>query len=137
MCPERTPAAGHFYWGGDMAFEKRPWRRLYKLKAWKDLRLAHLSKEPLCRSCLKRGFANDGSLTSAGDRQSDPRRCFLVVDHVIPHKGDANLFFDPGNLQTLCPDDHDRHKQREEAKGYSEERGPDGWPIDPRHPANQ
>ncbi|WP_162559590.1 AAA family ATPase [Tritonibacter mobilis] len=47
---------------------------------------------------------NDGSLTASGSRQGNPKRCRLVVDHVIPHRGDPALFLDAGNLQTLCPD---------------------------------
>lgn len=120
-----------------MTRDPRPWRHLYKTAAWRNLRLAHLAQEPLCRSCLKRGFANDGTLTSVGERQDNPRRRRLAVDHIVPHKGDHDLFHDPGNLQTLCLDDHDRNKQREEVKGFSEERGADGWPLDPRHPANR
>ncbi|WP_208353363.1 hypothetical protein [Pseudaestuariivita rosea] len=51
--------------------------------------------------------------------------------------GDPKLFWDRTNLQTLCPHHHDRQKQRAELRGYSEERGADGWPIDPNHPANK
>ena len=120
-----------------MAYDPRPWRHLYNRAAWKRLAKAHKAREPLCRYCLNRGFANDGSLTSSGAPQDNPRRRHNVSDHIIPHKGDEVLFFDPENLQTLCPDDHDRNKQREEIKGFSEERGPDGWPLDPRHPANR
>jgi len=36
----------------------------------------------------------------------------LVADHVVPHRGDRRLFFDLGNLQTLCKSCHDTHKQR-------------------------
>lgn len=114
------------------------YRHLYKRADWyARLRPQQLEKEPLCRDCLRRGIANDGSLTSSGQRQKNPKRRFLVADHRIPHRGDEALFFDPDNLQTLCPDCHDRNKQREESRGYSEERGEDGWPIDPRHPANR
>lgn len=114
------------------------YHHLYKKSAWRRrLRPHHLEMEPLCRACLRRGIVNDGSLTAAGKPQPNPRRRFLVVDHLIPHRGDEALFFDPSNLQTLCPEDHDQNKQRLEARGYSEERGPDGWPIDPRHPANR
>jgi len=70
-------------------------------------------------------------------RQSTPTRCYLVVDHVVPHRGDRALFLDPGNLQTLCPEDHGQNKQRLEARGYSEECGVGGWPVDPLHPANR
>lgn len=114
------------------------YHHLYNRSDWRRrLRPAHLKKEPLCRACLRRGIVNDGSLTASGERQSNLRRRFLVVDHIIPHRGDEALFFDPENFQTLCPDDHDQNKQRLEARGYSEERGDDGWPLDPLHPANR
>ncbi|WP_245482984.1 HNH endonuclease [Agrobacterium sp. CNPSo 2736] len=38
----------------------------------------------------------------------------LICDHVTPHKGDRDLFFDASNLQTLCKPCHDTVKQREE-----------------------
>ncbi len=42
----------------------------------------------------------------------------LVADHVVPHRGNPRLFFDLGNLQTLCKSCHDTHKQRaEHARG--------------------
>ncbi|MBD3805418.1 MAG: hypothetical protein IE919_19620, partial [Thioclava sp.] len=82
-----------------MAQDKRPWRRLYRTKAWQSLRLAHFAQHPLCVMCLKEGRANDGSLTGSGARQTDERRRFMVCDHKIPHRGDHALFFDPGNLQ--------------------------------------
>jgi 5-methylcytosine-specific restriction endonuclease McrA len=41
----------------------------------------------------------------------------LVADHRIPHRGDAKLFWDPENLQTLCANPcHNKHKQRLEAQ---------------------
>jgi 5-methylcytosine-specific restriction protein A len=58
-----------------------------------------------------------------------------VADHITPHKGDATLFW-TGSLQSLCAPHHDAAKQAEERRGYSGECDPDGWPIDPRHPAN-
>ncbi|MCJ8139503.1 HNH endonuclease signature motif containing protein [Falsirhodobacter halotolerans] len=119
-------------------FETRAeYRKLYKSARWKHGRLAHLAVEPLCRYCRQQGITNDGSLTAAGLRQADPRRCFLVVDHIVPHRGDLALFWDRANWQTLCPDHHDRAKQREEVRGFSVEKGADGWPIDPLHPANR
>lgn len=112
----------------------------YKLARWrgkKGLRLAHLGREPVCRYCRQRGIVNDGSLKAGGEQQDDMRRRFLVVDHIVPHRGDPDLFWDPVNLQTLCPDHHDVVKQREEVHGFSNARGPDGWPLDPGHPANR
>lgn len=40
----------------------------------------------------------------------------LAVDHVIPHRGNEMLFWDEGNLSTLCAPCHNGAKQREEAK---------------------
>lgn len=110
---------------------------LYKTARWRKARLAHLQCEPLCRLCRQRGVLNDGSLKATGEPQPDLRRRFLVVDHVVPHRGDLDLFWDRTNWQTLCPDHHDIVKQREELRGFSNARGPDGWPLDPAHPANR
>lgn len=116
---------------------KSDWSPLYKSSRWRKARLAHLGAEPLCRYCRQSGITNDGSRTAGGDWQADPRRRFLVVDHIVPHRGDLGLFWDRLNWQTLCPDHHDIVKQREEVRGFSNARGADGWPLDPAHPANQ
>ena len=58
-----------------------------------------------------------------------------VADHIVPHRGDAGKFWN-GDLASLCDHHHSGAKQREEIHGYSDEVGDDGWPIDPRHPAN-
>ncbi len=42
----------------------------------------------------------------------------LVADHKIRHQGDHELFWDEGNLQTLCKHCHDSLKQREERSGF-------------------
>src|SRR5690554_5824865 len=100
---------------------KADWHHLYNTKAWKQLRAEQLRQEPLCRMCKEQG-----RITPA-----------TVVDHVKPHKGDRELFFDPGNLQGLCKAHHDGEKQRIETRGYSNAVGPDGWPLDPSHPSNR
>lgn len=51
-----------------------------------------------------------------------------VVDHIIPYKGDTNLFWDTDNWQSLCKLHHDRDKQREE-RGRFQTVGEDGLPI--------
>lgn len=101
---------------------KESWHYLYNRKAWKELRLDHLAKEPLCVFCLK-----EGKLTPA-----------TVVDHIQAHKGDIRLFFDPDNLQSLCKLHHDSAKQKAESNqvnhiGCNE----NGLPIDPKHPFNR
>ena len=29
------------------------------------------------------------------------------LDHIMPHRGDVNLFWDPDNMQALCKQCHD------------------------------
>lgn len=36
------------------------------------------------------------------------------VDHIIPHRGDMNLFWDPNNWQPLCASDHSRKTATED-----------------------
>lgn len=93
--------------------ESQGYRRLYKLKRWKDLREAHLSESPLCVYCIESGEV------AAAD----------VVDHIKPHKGDERLFWDRNNLQSLCAQCHDRLKQREELGQFVIRFGPDGYPL--------
>jgi 5-methylcytosine-specific restriction endonuclease McrA len=52
-----------------------------------------------------------------------------VVDHVVPHRGDEDLFFDPRNLQSLCKHCHDSTKQRIDLGQVVVTFGPDGWPT--------
>jgi 5-methylcytosine-specific restriction protein A len=97
--------------------EARAWRYLYDSAAWKSLRLWQLRREPLCRHCLEQDLVTEAS----------------IVDHITPHKGDVELFFDPLNLQSLCKLHHDAGKQSHERTGI--ERGCDehGMPLDARH----
>lgn len=58
---------------------------------WRKARLAYLKANPLCAQCL-----DDTQVTPA-----------TVVDHVIPHRGDQQLFWDEDNWQALCKSHHD------------------------------
>ena len=98
----------------------REWRKLYKTREWQAVRLAQLSRQPLCESCQRQG-----RVTAA-----------TVVNHRIPHKGDRYLFFDQGNHESSCKPCHDGPTQAAEHRGYSAEKGADGWPVDPAHPLN-
>ena len=72
-------------------------KRLYSSPQWRAIRATQLAKEPWCAECLKRGeyvFAAE-------------------VDHIEPHKGDPELFFDENNLQSLCKPDHSRKTAKE------------------------
>ena len=66
---------------------------------WQRARLAYLQQHPLCVQCQ-----NAGRITPAD-----------VVDHIIPHRGDKELFWDSSNWQPLCKKCHDT-KTREENK---------------------
>jgi hypothetical protein len=98
-----------------------PWRNWYKLARWFALRLAQLTKQPLCERCLAQG-----KVTAA-----------TVAHHKREHKGDPILFWDPANLASSCKRHHDSDEQQIERIGYSTAVGVDGWPVDPNHPCNR
>lgn len=60
-----------------------------------------------------------------------------IADHKVKHEGNPGLFWDEENIQLLCKPCHDGAKQQEERVGFSTAVGLDGWPTDPRHPANR
>lgn len=97
----------------------KPHAHLYKTARWKARRADQLRRNPLCRMCLDSGMT----------------RAATIADHKTPHRGDEALFFD-GPLQSLCKPHHDGSKQKQEARGYSNEIALDGWPVDRKHPAN-
>lgn len=51
-----------------------------------------------------------------------------VVDHIEPHKGDVDLFYDSDNTQSLCKHCHDSIKQAHE-RGRNIAVDADGWPM--------
>lgn len=71
--------------------------------AWRKARDAFLRKHPLCVGC---------------ERQ-DRVVAAEVVDHVIPHKGDKELFWDRDNWQSLCKPCHDRKTRTEDMGAWS------------------
>ncbi len=90
-------------------------------RRWRRARVAFLVRHPLCLMCKAAGHLATAS----------------VVDHIVPHKGDRKLFWDGKNWQALCASCHNGAKQAEERRGYRGTVGADGWPTDPRHPANR
>ena len=60
--------------------------------AWQRVRLSYLQRNPLCVAC-----SQQGRVTAAS-----------VVDHITPHKGDKQLFWDSDNWQALCKPCHSR-----------------------------
>lgn len=65
---------------------------------WQKARERFLRANPLCAYCQR-----EGRLTAA-----------TVVDHVTPHKGNNDLFWDESNWQPLCSYHHNSVKQKEE-----------------------
>lgn len=67
---------------------------------WQKARAAYLAENPLCVYCRRIGRVEAAT----------------VVDHIKPHRGDEQLFWDEGNWQPLCASCHSSIKQAEEAK---------------------
>lgn len=99
--------------------DARRYRRLYKLGKWRRRRGVQLMAEPLCQWC-----AAEGRTVAATE-----------VHHATPHRGDMVAFLQ-GELVSLCKRCHDSRAQSIERRGYDTSVGLDGWPVDPRHPAN-
>lgn len=131
---------GYKHLGRSVCFENLTWRATCKMmerkllwtreevrslldnKRWRKVRAKHLRKEPFCVNCAKRGIQ-----TEATD-----------VDHKIPKRETRmELWYDENNLQSYCKHCHDTSKFEEENFGYSNDIGPDGFPIDKRHPVNK
>lgn len=88
---------------------------------WDKLSRRYRRHHPLCTFCKR-----EGRISLA-----------TVVDHIVPHRGNRELLFDMNNLQGLCTPCHNSTKQIEDIRGYNKQIGEDGWPVDPRHPANK
>lgn len=106
---------------------------------WQKARAAFLRQpgNQFCIRCYERGLLNAGNLRMDGSPQTVERRIHLVVDHIIPHKGDQKLFWDRKNWQVLCPDHHDIAKQQEEHGKIRSGTDTNGRPLDPNHPWNR
>ena len=61
-------------------------------KAWQKARAKYLEAHPLCVMCMQRGVYVKAT----------------VVDHIRPHRGDYQLFWDRNNWQALCKTCHDK-----------------------------
>lgn len=72
------------------AYERRPDRQadkdFYSSKAWRRLRAAVLSAEPLCRECRRHGLLIEAT----------------CVDHIEPRRRRPDLALDRSNLRALC-----------------------------------
>jgi 5-methylcytosine-specific restriction endonuclease McrA len=89
--------------------------------AWQKYRAGYLRSHPYCAQCAKQGKRSIAS----------------VVDHVSPHRGDQDKFWDKANHQALCKLCHDSYKQRLEKSGRVVGCDVTGRPIDPNHHWNR
>jgi 5-methylcytosine-specific restriction protein A len=87
---------------------------------WQQAGKRFLLDNPLCVYCQK-----VGRITPA-----------TVVDHIIPHRGDEELFWDVSNWQSLCKRCHDSVKAKEE-RGKHTGCDAEGKPLSPLHPWNK
>lgn len=94
--PARLKSVTPGSWRGP---DKSSTQRGYGYK-WQKYRERFLQANPLCVMC----------------QSADVTTAASVVDHVVPHRGDHRLFWDPKNHQSLCKRCHDGAKQRMERK---------------------
>jgi 5-methylcytosine-specific restriction endonuclease McrA len=87
---------------------------LYKTKGWQARRLWQLRREPYCRMCH-----------TMQRRQT----MATVADHIVPHKGNHQLFWDRNNLQSLCMVHHGEKIQQEKGAPVRIAVDADGWPL--------
>lgn len=80
-------------------------RRGYN-QAWAFASRIFLAQNPRCAAHLQRG-------------ESVPS---VLVDHIKPHRGDQQLFWDEDNWQALCMQCHNRKTAREDG-GFGNRRG--------------
>jgi 5-methylcytosine-specific restriction protein A len=79
--------------------EQRQQRQAMYGAGWAKASKAYLMRHPLCVMCEREGIAHSATVT----------------DHIVPHRGDAELFWNEANWQALCKRHHDRKSLREEA----------------------
>jgi len=94
---------------------------------WRQARRAYLRTNPLCVECLKMGIVKSAK----------------IVDHIKPHKGNMDLFWDEANWQSLCERCHNKKTAREDGafgnlSGTKDVGGcgVSGMPLHEEHPWN-
>jgi 5-methylcytosine-specific restriction enzyme A len=82
-----------------MFIDRRTARQRGYTHEWEKARLAYIKGNPLYVECLK-------------VKRVNPAR---AVDHIIPHKGDMEFFWEKANWQSLCIPCHNRKSSMEGA----------------------
>lgn len=88
---------------------------------WRKARESFLRKNPFCSAHKK-----NSQLIEA-----------TVVDHIKPHRGNNDLFWDKNNWQALCATCHSSWKQRLEKSGVDSGCDEGGMPVDLNHHWNK
>ena len=78
----------------------RSYKYLYDTSRWKKMRKTFLTEHPFCEECKKAGRL----------------KAATVVDHIMPHKGDEQLFWNQRNWQALCKQCHDTKTAKEDGR---------------------
>jgi 5-methylcytosine-specific restriction endonuclease McrA len=79
------------------------WRKRYSTARWQRLRQEVWIRDNY--TCQKTGILCIGKYPA----DNSP-----VADHIVAHRGDEDLFWDPSNLQTVSKAYHDSQKQKHE-----------------------
>jgi len=111
----RARNCARFFYGQKMSVPS--YKKLYSTKQWYRLRHYQLKQSPLCIFCQKLGRIQAAQ----------------IVDHIEPHRGDKQKFFDANNLQSLCKLCHDGAKQQLEKSGALRGCDINGIPFDSGH----
>lgn len=67
---------------------------------WQKARATYLKTHPLCVMCQAEGRVEPAT----------------VVDHIVPHEGDQDLFWNDSNWQPLCERHHNTVKAEQEGR---------------------
>lgn len=92
-------------------------KRLYDSVRWRKARALFLRQNPFCILCSRQGRDTPAN----------------IVDHIQPHCGDYDLFWDRDNWQALCASCHSSLKRQQELGGRYSGCDVDGLPLDPGH----
>ena len=92
-CPEHERQAQREY---DAKREREePWRAWIHSTRWRDAIEGFKAKHPLCAECERHGRVTP----------------VYLVDHIRPHEGNYDLFWDEANWQSMCnPCHEEKHK---------------------------
>ena len=88
-CPEHKVKPNGF---SGQRTKSRQWHSLYQSARWRNERKDFLKSHPYCYVC------------------GAPAK---IVDHIRPHRGDIDLFYDESNWQPMCWQCHSRKTLKE------------------------